>query len=501
MRPTDSLLPLLVLLSSLAPGIIIFLLPEEARRTRTLLNLTGALLKLGAVGWLLWAVAGGRAPETRIPLLPGGSDLVLRADAPSLLFVSLSSLLWLVTTVYAVGYLEGAPNRSRFFGFFSLCVTASVGVALAGNLVTLLIFYELLTVSTYPLVVHRGTPKAMAAGRTYLLYTVVGGAVLLLAIAWLQQVVGAVDFTPGGYVHAATGADAMVLRAIFCCLVIGFGVKAALVPLHGWLPQAMAAPAPVSALLHAVAVVKAGAFGFVRVIYDVFGVGTATALGVLVPLTIAAAVTIIYGSVLALRQDELKKRLAYSTVSQMSMIILGLAIGSPLAAIAGLVHLVHHAFMKITLFFCVGNYAETLGIHHVSELDGVGRRMPYTTAAFAVGALGMIGVPPVAGFVSKWFLASGAERVGAWWIVLLLACSSLLNAAYYLPILHRAWFRTAPATWPHEAPDAPARDAKRALLYPAIVTAVIAVVIGLGASTPGSPLHWTRVVVASEYGR
>jgi formate hydrogenlyase subunit 3/multisubunit Na+/H+ antiporter MnhD subunit len=496
----DRWLPLVVLASSLLPGIVIFLLPEESRRARTLLNLTGALGKMAAVGWMLLVVAAGREPEIRLPLLPGGPDLVLRADAPSLLFVTLSSLLWLVTTVYAVGYLEDSPNRSRFFGFFSLCVTASVGVALAGNLVTLLVFYELLTVSTYPLVVHRGTPKSMRAGRIYLLYTILGGAVLLLGIAWLQTLAGAQDFVPGGYLRDLSGADPLTLQLIFLLLALGFGVKAALVPVHGWLPQAMAAPAPVSALLHAVAVVKAGAFGLVRVIYDVYGVTFASSLGVLLPLAITAAVTILYGSLQALRQDELKKRLAFSTVSQMALIVLGLALAGPLAAIGGLVHLVHHAFMKITLFFCVGNYAETLGIHHVRELDGVGRRMPWTTAALAVGALGMVGVPPVAGFVSKWYLAAGADGVGAWWVVAVLATSSALNAAYYLPLLYRAWFRPAPAAWPQESPDAPRRDAKRTLLVPALITAAVALLVGLGAGHRWSPLSWTRAVVASEYG-
>ena len=203
----------------------------------------------------------------------------------------------------------------------------------------------------------------------------------------------------------------------------------------------MVAPAPVSALLHAVAVVKAGAFGIVRVVYDVYGVEFAASLGLLVPLGVAAAVTIIYGSVRALSQDHLKKRLAYSTVSQVSYIALGTAIVGPIATIGGVVHLVHQGLMKITLFFAAGNYAETLGIHKVSEMNGVGKRMPGTTLAFSVGALGMVGIPPVAGFVSKWYLGLGAVEVGvAAWVMPILIASSLLNAAYFLPILYRAWF-------------------------------------------------------------
>ena len=224
-------------------------------------------------------------------------------------------------------------------------------------------------------------------------------------------------------------------------LVLGLGVKAALVPLHGWLPQAMVAPAPVSALLHAVAVVKAGAFGIVRVVYDVYGVEFAADLNLLLPLGVMAAVTIIYGSIKALSQDNLKKRLAYSTVSQVSYIALGTATLGPIATIGGVVHLVHQGVMKITLFFAAGNYAETLGVHKVSEMNGVGRRMPGTTLAFTVGALGMIGIPPVAGYVTKWYLGLGALEAGAAaWVLPVLIISSLLNAAYFLPILYRAWF-------------------------------------------------------------
>ena len=326
------------------------------------------------------------------------------------LFVTLSTVLWLLTTIYAIGYLEGSPHRSRFFGFFSLCVTATVGVALAGNLITFVIFYELLTLATYPLVVHRGTEVARRAGQTYLAYTVSGGALLLLATVWLYTLTGSLEFTPQGFLWRREHGPVLVI--IFALLIAGFGVKAALVPLHGWLPQAMVAPAPVSALLHAVAVVKAGAFGIVRVVYDVFGVEFAASLGVMQPLAWLAAVTIIYGSLRALFQDDLKRRLAFSTVSQVSYIALGVAIVGPIATIGGIVHLVHQGLMKITLFFCAGNLAETLGVHKISEMNGAGRRMPWTMAAFTVGAFGMIGAPPIAGFISKWYLGLGALETG-----------------------------------------------------------------------------------------
>jgi len=269
----DHWLLVFILLSSFTTGLVIFFLDEEAHRLRTFLNLLGASLKVILVGAMIAGVHADHVYESRLTLLPG-LDLVLRADAMSVLFVALSSVLWLVTTLYAVGYLEGAPHRSRFFGFFSICVSATTGVALSGNLITFLIFYELLTLSTYPLVVHRGTEKALKAGRNYLIYTLSGGAVLLLATVWLHTLAGPVEFSLGGKLGQAALEHRTELTIIFALLIAGLGVKAALVPLHGWLPQAMIAPAPVSALLHAVAVVKAGAFGIVRVVYDLYGVRT-----------------------------------------------------------------------------------------------------------------------------------------------------------------------------------------------------------------------------------
>jgi multicomponent Na+:H+ antiporter subunit D len=489
-------LPMMVLLSSLIPGLVIFMLPEEAVTLRTVLNLGGAVLKIILLVLMMVGVYHGAEYEFRVPLVPG-LDFVLHADALSLLFVNLSAVLWLATTVYAVGYLEGSPNRSRFFGYFSLCVTATVGLAMAGNLLTFLVFYEALTLTTYPLVVHRGTEIARKAGRGYLVYTLFGGVLVLAGTIWLYSLTGTLEFVDRGFV-AGLDIDPGVLRMIFALLILGVGVKAALVPLHAWLPQAMVAPAPVSALLHAVAVVKAGAFGVVRIIYDVFGIEFAASLGVTLPLAVLASVTIIYGSVRALFQDDLKRRLAFSTVSQVSYITLGVAIAGPIATIGGIVHLVHQGFMKITLFFCAGNFAETLGVHKVSELAGVGRRMPWTMAAFTLAAFGMIGVPPMVGFISKWYLGLGALEVGQDWVVLVLAGSSLLNAAYFLPILRTAWFDPPPDEWPRER-DFGRKETAWALLLPPLFTAGTALGWGLLASMPGTPLDWVQFIAARKY--
>jgi multicomponent Na+:H+ antiporter subunit D len=487
-----------ILLSSFVTGLVIFFLKEENHRLRTWLNLLGAGVKLILVAALLWGIHEGQTYSLTIGFLPG-IPFALGADANSVLFVTLSSVLWFCTTLYAVGYLEDSPHRSRFFGFFSLCVTATTGIALSANLVTFLTFYELLTVTTYPLIVHRGTPEALRGGKIYLAYTLIGGAVLLLAVAWLHSLAGPVVFKERGVLQSLIASHRGELQFIFLLFMLGLGVKAAIVPLHGWLPKAMVAPAPVSSLLHAVAVVKAGAFGIVRIVYDVYGAETAATLGVLQPLAIAAGVTIVYGSVRALFQDALKKRLAYSTVSQVSYIVLGVAIVGPVATIGGLAHLVHQGIMKITLFFCAGNYAETLGTHRVSEMNGVGRRMPLTTAAFTIAALGMIGVPFLAGAVTKHYLKLGADQAGDTWVFRVLTLSSLLNAAYFLPILWRAWIKAPPADWPAEHHFARG-ETHWLLLLPPLVTAAMVIWAGVFADSPFSPLAWVKLIAQREFG-
>jgi multicomponent Na+:H+ antiporter subunit D len=491
----DALLPLFVLLSSLVPAILIFLVPEDRHGIRTVLNVTAAVTKLAFIAIMGWGVHSGHRYETRMPLLKG-ADLVLRADTFSLLFVTLSAVLWLATTIYAIGYLEGSPHRSRFFGYFSVCVASTMGIALGGNLLTFFVFYELLTLSTYPLVVHRGTPEALRAGGVYLRYTLTGGAVLLAGVAALYSLAGTVEFKEGGSLAPLVDHHTPALVIIFALLVIGLSVKTALVPLHGWLPTAMVAPAPVSALLHAVAVVKAGAFGITRVVYDVYGVHTANHLGVTRPLAFVAAATILYGSACAMVQTDLKRRLAYSTVSQVAYIVLGVAVFGTLLTIGGIVHLVHQGLMKITLFFCAGNVAEELGIHAIRDLRGVGRRMPVTMVSFTIAAFGMIGLPPVAGFVTKWYLGVGALDVGAYWCIGILLVSSLLNAAYFLPIVYDAWFAEPVRVLPKRTQRA---EVQLTLLLPTVATAALSLAAGLFAGADLSPLGWAKLIAEREF--
>ena len=494
-------LPLATLATSLLVVPLIFALPERAWRMRTALNLSAALLKVVLVALMVWGLYQGESYRFSFTVVQGVTFL-FQVDALGLMFAGLSSLLWLATTVYAIGYLEDSPNRKRFFGFFSLCVASTIGIALAGNLFTFLLFYELLTLSTYPLVVHRGHAKALDAGTTYLRYTLTGGLVVLLGVVALHVMVGDVTFGAREML-ADLGPEAHgLLTVLFLILLLGLGVKAALVPLHGWLPRAMVAPAPVSALLHAVAVVKAGAFGIVRLVYDVYGIGLTYQLGLLTLLAVIATVTILYGSMRALAQQELKPRLAFSTVSQVSYIVLGISLFGPFGTIAGLVHLMHQGLMKVTLFYCAGNYAEELGIHRIDQLDGAGRRMPLTSIAFTVGALGMIGLPPVAGFISKWYLGMGAVQANMPWVILVLVASSLLNAAYFLPILYRLWFRPGPAhgvgEWPQERRLGRV-ETSGWLLWPTVSTAVLSILAGLLAGLPFSPLDLASFVTAEEY--
>jgi multicomponent Na+:H+ antiporter subunit D len=367
------------------------------------------------------------------------SNFQLIADALSLLFITLSAVLWLFTTVYAIGYLEGAPVPRALLRLLQPVRGRDDGHRHCRQPVHVL--HLLRAADAVDLSAGRitGAPPTRCAARACTCATRSAAVAVLLAGIVLLEAPAARDFVAGGALGELARATAL-LQVVFWLLVAGIGVKAALVPLHGWLPVAMVAPAPVSALLHAVAVVKAGAFGIVRVVFDVYGVEFTRRAGLAVPLAVLAAVTILYGSLRALAQTDIKRGWPIPRSARCRTSCWASALGGPVAAIGGLVHLVHQGLMKITLFFCAGNWAETLNIKRIDQLDGVGRRMPWTTAAFTVGALGMIGVPPVAGFVSKWYLGAGAVQAGEPWVVAVLAASTLLNAAYFLPLLRRAWF-------------------------------------------------------------
>jgi multicomponent Na+:H+ antiporter subunit D len=409
----------------------------NVREAATLVS--GAVL-LGTVLSLLTPVLDGARPAlTLIEVVPG-VPLGLHVEPLGLLFALVASSLWIVTSLYAIGYMRGhhEVNQTRFFAFFAIAISAAMGVAFSANLFTLFAFYEILTLCTFPLVTHHGTDEARRAGRVYLgilLTTSIGFQ--LLAIIWTWQLAGTVEFRPGGIL--AGTASAGVLGAILVLFVFGAG-KAAVMPFHRWLPAAMVAPTPVSALLHAVAVVKAGVFTILKVAVYVFGIDLLQTLAAADWLAWAAAITIILGSLVAFTKDNLKARLAYSTVSQLSYIVLGALLANEYGIIGGGMHIGMHAFGKITLFFAAGAVLVAAHETDISRMAGLGRRMPLTFGAFFIGSLSIIGVPPAGGSWSKWFLGLGTLEAGQVGLLAVLMVSSLLSLVYLLDVPVRAFF-------------------------------------------------------------
>jgi multicomponent Na+:H+ antiporter subunit D len=460
-----------VLLPFLATGAVLASARRpNLRETWTLLAAAGSV---AATASMLPRVLDGQTPEVHLLELVPGVELTLRADAAGMLFALSASVLWLLASVYSIGYVRSTRehHQTRYFASFAICVAATLALAFAANLFTFFIFYELLTLATYPLVVHTQSPAAMAAGRRYLRYLLGGGTALLLAVGTVAALAPGRDFTPGGYLDGTMSRAGLIAVAVLA--VVGFGTKAAVMPFHKWLPSAMVAPTPVSALLHAVAVVKAGVFGFVRVFGFVIGPETLADIGMGAVVATLAAVTIVVASVIALRQDNLKRRLAYSTIAHLSYIVLGVSLLAPDAWYGALLHIANHAALKITLFFCVGAIYVTTGVDKVSDMDGIGRRMPLTMAAWGVASLGLAGVPPVGGFVSKWFLGVGTIDAGQPLLTVVVLGSGLLTAGYLLPVFHRAFFR--PSTRFTAYGEAPT-----AMVVPLVLTALIALSLGLG---------------------
>ncbi|NLV07327.1 monovalent cation/H+ antiporter subunit D family protein [Haloarcula rubripromontorii] len=441
---TESLRPILAILVS-AVAIPVILSLKRRPNLREGVTLAVAFAKFGIIASMVPGVLSGTEYEFVVGQFATGIELAFTVDPLGLLFGLLASLLWIVTSFYSIGYMRGLDEhaQTRYFASFAASLASAVGVAFASNLLTLFVCYELLTVSTYPLVTHDETDEARAAGRKYLAYTFGGGVAVLGGTVLVFMLAGTTAFTPGGLEGLAT-ADPTLARAAFALLAAGFGVKAALMPAHSWLPDAMVAPTPVSGLLHAVAVVKSGVFGIARVVLDVYGTGTMEQLGVGLPLAAIAAFTLLTASIIALRQDNLKRRLAYSTISQLSYIVLGLGLLHGQALTGGLLHIPAHAFMKLTLFFCAGAIHVETHTDDISDMAGIGRRMPLTMAAFAVAAAGMAGIPLVAGFVSKWYLVIGALSLESGGLVFAAALlvSGVLNIAYFWPIVYQAYFES-----------------------------------------------------------
>jgi multicomponent Na+:H+ antiporter subunit D len=514
----DSGLIALAVALPLTSAVLILVTPP---RLAELWSYLAALGTATAASLLLGPVLAGGTPELELVRLIPGLSLLFRVDPLGMTFGLLASGLWIVTTVYSSGYVraDNLKHRPRYFAAFALSVGAAMGIAFAGNLLTFFLFYETLTLATYPLVVHKESPAAFAAGRRYLFCALGGGLSLLTAIAWTWVVAGTLDFTPGGFLQGRAGAG--TLASLFFLFVLGVSVKSAVMPLHSWLPAAMVAPTPVSALLHAVAVVKAGVFGVMRVMAFVFGPASLAGLNGPHVLAALTGATIVIGSLIALRQDNLKRRLAYSTVVHLSYIVLGAALIAPLGLIGSIMHMVNHGLAKITLFFCAGAIYATTHLENISQLRGLGRRMPLTFTAFTVASLALVGMPGLSGFVGKFFLGRGAVQAGDTIALVVMLGASVFTAAYLLPIVYTAFFQT-----PASAPDSPQGAAghgshgghqdhgsemegthaavhgepHRAMLVPLLVTAGLVIIFGIVPMVIGPQYELAATVAARVFG-
>ena len=445
-----------------------FIILSKRPNVREAWTFGAAIVKFLIVASMVPVILEGALIEYTVANVLPGLSLKFRVDSFGIMFAVVSSFLWIITSAYSIGYMRGLSEHSqtRYFCFFALSLSATMGVAFSANLLTTYLFYEMLSFATYPLVAHHQDLEARSSGRKYLLY-IVGCSIgfLLPAMLYLYVKTGTLEFARQGF---ASGAGSPALMA-FVLLLFMFGfAKAGVMPFHAWLPAAMVAPTPVSALLHAVAVVKVGAFCVLRVITGVFGTEYLATLHLDTMMCLIASFTIIAASLIALNQDGLKLRLAFSTVGQLSYIILGAALLTPKGLTGGMMHIAMHAFGKITLFFCAGAIFVATGFRNISEMAGLGRRMPVTFACFLIGSLSVIGLPPCGGFISKWYLVLGTLEANRMLMLFVLLSSSLLNAAYFLPVIFRAYFSETDDI----ATQSSIKEAPPWCLVPPVLTAV-----------------------------
>lgn len=471
METIISIKPLLAVLVSLMVTPI--LVSSRTPNVREIWTFVAAIAKfLIVVSMAPTVLKGVEIVYTVADVIPG-VPIKFKVDALGLLFALVSSSLWIVTSAFSIGYMRGLKEHSqtRYFCFFALALSATIGVAFSANLLTLYLFYEMLSFATYPLVTHHQDKEARISGRKYLLY-IVGTSIgfVLPAMLISYNLAGTLEFSRQGFL-AGTGSKGLI-TLLLILLIFGFA-KAAIMPLHSWLPAAMVAPTPVSALLHAVAVVKVGVFSVIRVLTGVFGTDLLLTLHFGPFITFIASVTILVASLIALTQDNLKRLLAFSTIAQLSYIVLGVGLLSPKGITGGMIHIAMHAFGKITLFFCAGSIFVGTGKKNISEMVGIGRRMPVTMAAFFIASLSIIGMPPCGGFLSKWYLVLGSLEAHQMPILFVLLLSSLLNAAYFMPIVYRAFFcKPEEAMFKNTVQEAPAF-----CVVPLVITAVASIIL------------------------
>lgn len=400
-------------------------------------------------------------------------DISFKIDKLSIFFSVLVSVLWLLTSVYAMEYMKHEGKEKQFFAYFLATLGITLGIAYAANLITMYLFYELLTLSTYPLVIHSEAKEAMESGKKYLIYSFTGATVALFAMILVYGITNNLTFTPGGVLNNINPGNKNLLFICYITAFLGFGVKAAIVPFHAWLPNAMVAPTPVSALLHAVAVVKSGVYAVTRTTFYIFGADVVRDTGARYYLMILVAITILMGSFLALKEENLKKRLAYSTISQLGYILLGVLLLNREAFVGAMLHMLNHAVIKITLFFCVGSIMYTTHKTDISQIKGIGRIMPVMMWCFTISAVSLVGIPPTNGFISKWFLAEGALTDGNALLPAILLISAMLTALYLFPIITAAFFKK------EDDIQVVKKDAPVKMLIPITIITAITLFLGL----------------------
>ena len=482
MDTITSFLPLWSVFLPIVGAIAIYCIPEARTKARNLTALAVVAVTFAVVAAMVSMILDGAIIELMLIRFVPGLELFFRVDALSIVFGVTSSFLWIFSIIYSTGYMARQPGQRRYFAFYVLSMSATMGVAFSGNIFTMYIFFEYLTLCTYPLVVHSQSEEASRSGIKYIAYCFGGGGLTLVSLIILQGLVGHANFVPGGILAPTLGEPRGLLIIIFFMAVLGFGVKGAIMPFHSWLPAAMVAPAPVSALLHAVAVVKSGIFGMTRVLYYIYGPEMLVKLNVIDYLAILVCFTLITASVLALRQNVLKLRLAYSTIGQLAYISLGSIMLTPAGLLGGVIHIINHALLKIVLFFCAGAIIRVTGKTKIDEIRGIGRRMPITMIAFTVAGLGLIGILPINGYISKYYLLTGALQGDRLVFIAVMLTSAMLNAMYYLPIAVNAFLYKGNFDKPR-GPEAPLT-----MLVPIIILALICVGVGLFAHKTTIPL-------------
>ena len=475
--------PLLAVLTSLVASGLIYVLGEHIRpNAREGITMIAAFAKAAIVYSMIPAVLAGTEIKYELFSIVKGVSFAFNVDPAGMVFACVASTLWILTSIYSIGYMRGhgEKNQTGYYAAFAMCLCAATGLCFAANLITFFIFFEVLTVATYPLVVHYRDAEGTVSGRKYLAYTLISGQIFFAAIVIVYSVSGTMDFVPGGFLTPEMLPMPWALVIFF--MMVGAGmVKAGVMPLHSWLPAAMVAPTPVSALLHAVAVVKAGAFCTLRVVLYVFGPEMAKYCRGSDILAWMAVFTIIVSSFIAMRKYNLKARLAFSTVGQLSYIVLGICILTPYSTAGALYHIVAHAFMKITLFMAAGAIFVTTHKKDIREMVGIGRRMPVTMMAFAAASIGIAGFPFFVGFVSKANIIMGAVSMGQPVFVATLIASALLALTYLMPVVLVAFKKNV------DNPEfAEAGEAAPAMLIPLVITAIISMILGVA---PNAGLH------------